>query len=180
MTAVAPVPCQRCGSTSYAGRLDSRRWCAECRACVLPLAQRWAWLGVALAAAAWIGGTVAIGVGVQRWIVLWSALGGLFCFAAFKIVRRVAFEVLQARGLPLPSERVVAEEAHLRWLQIVVGLLGGIALGWGLGGLASGFAVRPVGWTAIGVVLLWWALAARRKRTPGAPENEGDGSHIIE
>jgi hypothetical protein len=40
----------------------------------------------------------------ERWIVAWAALGGLLCFAAFKISRRVAFEVIQARATPLPPD----------------------------------------------------------------------------
>ncbi|HEX2093880.1 MAG TPA: hypothetical protein VHG28_15865 [Longimicrobiaceae bacterium] len=66
------------------------------------------------------------------------------------------------------------------WISVVVAVLGGIALGLGVGRLLSAFSVTAVVWTVIGVVLLWWAISDTRKSRPGTPESETDGSHTIE
>lgn len=71
-------------------------------------------------------------------------------------------------------------EAGFRWLHILLATLGGAALGYGLARLAGGGVLAGAVWTGLGVVLLWWAFAARRKRLPATPESEHDGSHTIE
>jgi hypothetical protein len=68
-----------------------------------------------------------------------------------------------------------------RWSRVVVAVLGGVALGFGLGRLVlGGERIAGTVWTVLGVILLWWALLWRRKQIPGAPESEADGTHTIE
>ena len=72
-------------------------------------------------------------------------------------------------------------DPRLRWLYVLIGTLGGVALGFGIGALAArGVSVQAILWTGLGVVLLWWSLSAKRKTTRGTPEDESDGTHTIE
>ena len=67
------------------------------------------------------------------------------------------------------------------WVPVAVAVVGGLALGLGLGGLlARVFTLGTVVWTVLGVVLLWWAISDFRKARPDNPESETDGSHTIE
>jgi hypothetical protein len=67
------------------------------------------------------------------------------------------------------------------WINTIAGVLGGVVLGSGIGWLARYGTPGAAAWTVLGVVILWWAFADRRKRIPGTPENEADGErHTIE
>jgi hypothetical protein len=66
------------------------------------------------------------------------------------------------------------------WINIVAAVVGGMALGYGLGTLPGGIEVPGVVWTLFGLILLWWTLSDRRKARRGTPESEADGSHTIE
>lgn len=66
------------------------------------------------------------------------------------------------------------------WITIAIAVVGGIALGYGVGGLLARFDVFSLVWTVLGVILLWWAISDSRKARRGTPESEADGSHTIE
>lgn len=66
------------------------------------------------------------------------------------------------------------------WINVAVAVLGGIALGWGIGRLAAELTLWAMVWTLLGFVLLWWAISDARKASPGTPESERDGSHTVE
>ena len=66
------------------------------------------------------------------------------------------------------------------WVNIVAAIVGGMALGYGLGSLPGGITVVGIVWTVIGLLLLWWALVDRARAKRGTPESERDGSHTIE
>ena len=66
------------------------------------------------------------------------------------------------------------------WVNVVGAVVGGMALGYGLGSLPGGITVVGVVWTVIGLLLLWWTLVDRARTQRGAPESERDGSHTIE
>jgi hypothetical protein len=67
------------------------------------------------------------------------------------------------------------------WVNVVAGIVGGLILGLGVGWLARYGTIGALAWTLLGVVILWWAFADRRKRMPGTPESEVDGKrHTIE
>ncbi|MDQ3556952.1 MAG: hypothetical protein M3409_09265 [Gemmatimonadota bacterium] len=71
-------------------------------------------------------------------------------------------------------------DRRLRWLYVAIGLLGGVALGVGLGELRFAVTLRAAFWTVLGVVLLWWSFAARRKAPGASPEGEPSGTHTID
>jgi hypothetical protein len=56
-------------------------------------------VGAGLALLIFWGGTLGLGLPVERWIVGWAALGGILAFVAFKISRRMAFEVIQSHAI---------------------------------------------------------------------------------
>ena len=66
------------------------------------------------------------------------------------------------------------------WVNVAAAVVGGLALGYGLGTLPGGVTVYGLVWTVLGFILLWWTLVDRRKSRPGTPESEADGSHTIE
>jgi len=62
----------------------------------------------------------------------------------------------------------------------ILAVLGGIVFLMGAGWLALGMMVRGSVFTLLGFILLWWAVAERRKDRVGTPESEANGSHTIE
>jgi phage shock protein PspC (stress-responsive transcriptional regulator) len=67
-----------------------------------------------------------------------------------------------------------------QWINVVAGVAGGIAFGWGIGQLVAGVTVAASAWVIIGLIVLWWAFVDRRKARRGTPESEMDGTHTIE
>ena len=70
--------------------------------------------------------------------------------------------------------------SRARWLNTAAAAVGGLAFGIGLAQLVFGISIAATAWTVIGLIILWWALADRRKWRRGTPESETDGSHTIE
>lgn len=66
------------------------------------------------------------------------------------------------------------------WINVVAAVVGGLALGWGVGQLVMAVTLAATAWTVIGVILLWWALSDYRKYRDGTPESETHGGHTIE
>lgn len=66
------------------------------------------------------------------------------------------------------------------WINIVAAVLGGLLLGLGIGRMTHAPSIPAGIWTVLGLILLWWALADRRRARRGTPESEADGSHTIE
>jgi hypothetical protein len=66
------------------------------------------------------------------------------------------------------------------WVNVVAAVVGGVALGYGLGTLPGGITAGGVLWVLMGLILLWWTLIDRRKTREDTPESEMDGSHTIE
>jgi hypothetical protein len=66
------------------------------------------------------------------------------------------------------------------WVNVLAAIVGGLALGIGIGRMIVDFTLLAGVWAIIGFLLLWWALSDRRTSQPGTPESEQDGSHTIE
>jgi hypothetical protein len=66
------------------------------------------------------------------------------------------------------------------WINVAAGVVGGIALGLGLGRLYFGSTLAGVFWAVAGFLLVGWAVFDRRAATPGAPESEERGGHTVE
>jgi hypothetical protein len=99
VSTVGPPPvCRNCGREIEDGKLDQEGWCAQCRGEVIRRAT-WPAVGLAvlvgvlhLAAMAWAGGFASV------FMIFWLALGAALSYVAFKVGRRVAFEVIRARA----------------------------------------------------------------------------------
>ena len=99
----ATSPCRNCGRMYPPGELTGG-WCAECRAEVVRRATLPARVSAAVFAALLVALLVWLGGFESRFLVLWLALSALATFAAYKVARRVAFEVVRARGVTPPSQ----------------------------------------------------------------------------
>lgn len=66
------------------------------------------------------------------------------------------------------------------WIDVIAAIVGGIALGYGIGRLAVGFTVASGVWTILGLILLWWALSDRRRTRRKPPRADAMRSHTVE
>ena len=83
--------------------LDARGWCPECRAAVIARARPWAIAAGLLAGVASLVAVVLLVSPTLRIpVVVWVVVAGAIYFVTFRVVRRVAFEVIRGRGVPPP------------------------------------------------------------------------------
>ena len=98
-----PAACPNCGRPHPRESLDARGWCPECRAAVIARARPW---GIAAGVLAGVASLVAIVLLVSPTlripVVVWVVVAGAIYFVTFRVVRRVAFEVIRGRGVPPP------------------------------------------------------------------------------
>lgn len=66
------------------------------------------------------------------------------------------------------------------WVNVAAGVVGGIAMGMGVGRLYFGFTMGGLLWAVLGFLLVGWAVFDRRKFRRGTPESEVDGGRTIE
>lgn len=93
-----PTACSRCGREPGEGKLDSRGWCAECREEVVRRATLPAYGVAGVVAAAYLGVMAWAGGFASTFVVFLLALGAILGFVAFKVARRVAFDLVRARS----------------------------------------------------------------------------------
>jgi hypothetical protein len=97
------VECRNCGREVPRLDVDRQFWCADCRDVVVSRATVWARLS---AVAVTVGVIIWISTGVlttQRFLVLWMLMVAAIYLLVYKIVRRIAFEVIRSRGVPPPE-----------------------------------------------------------------------------
>jgi hypothetical protein len=95
----APDPCTRCGYVfTNDESADAHGWCSACRARVVRTAGRIALVPAVLLGFGWFWLLLHLDLMESRWIIGLLALGGLLSWVAFKVGRRVSFEVLSAQG----------------------------------------------------------------------------------
>lgn len=101
MTKHPLAACRRCGGEIAAGRADDDDGvCAECRAEVVRRATPVAFAAGVLAALLYLavlGWTGALAT--TNFVVFWLALGALFAYGTYKVVRRIAFDVIRTRAV---------------------------------------------------------------------------------
>jgi hypothetical protein len=96
--------CRICGRTAE-GSPDYHGVCAQCRAEVVRRSTRWALLPAAAVAALYVWLLTATGMFESRFMVVWVALGVALAYVAFKIARRVLFDVIRSRGVRLRARK---------------------------------------------------------------------------
>ena len=95
----ALAACRRCGRAPDEGKLDAEEWCAECRAGVVKRATPVAFAAAVLFAVLYLVALTWTGaLESTNFLVFWLALGALLAFGTYKVVRRVAFDVIRSRA----------------------------------------------------------------------------------
>jgi hypothetical protein len=80
------------------------RWCPACRQQVVRRSARWA-RAIAILATLGVGLWIALTIRPTRFMVVWMAILIAIYVLVSRIVQRVAFEIIRARGVPAPEEK---------------------------------------------------------------------------
>lgn len=99
---VTPRACSNCGRPLTGDEHGPTPLCAACKRAIVRRATPWAHIIGALVGLAAVFGIATIFPQYIRFLVGWLTIGGLIYFVTFKVVRRAAFEVIRARGVPVP------------------------------------------------------------------------------
>lgn len=95
--------CRNCGHRVTGEEADRQGWCTACRAVVV---RRSAWLA-AIPALLVLGGYLWLlnrfGLFQSTFLIVFMALGAGLTWVAFKVARRVFFDVIRARGVKPPT-----------------------------------------------------------------------------
>ena len=90
--------CAVCGTEAEEGALDDAGWCAACRETLVRRSGRWALLPAAVVALLYAWLVVWVKLMQSPLMIFWVALGLVLAFVAYKVGRRVAFDVLRDRA----------------------------------------------------------------------------------
>jgi hypothetical protein len=95
--------CANCEREVPEDELDRFRWCGECRRVVVRRASVWARI-IGIAAAALLATWIVLAISPSgRFLVGWMAIIAATYYLSFKISRRVAFDLIRARGITPPE-----------------------------------------------------------------------------
>jgi hypothetical protein len=97
--------CENCGRPAARSGLDDAGWCERCRAAVIRRATIYARGAAALLflLGGWL--LVAFVHPGARSLILWLILLCALCLLVYRLVRRVAFELVRSSGVPPPPDR---------------------------------------------------------------------------
>ncbi|HEU0302921.1 MAG TPA: hypothetical protein VFR37_25940 [Longimicrobium sp.] len=93
-----PFDCARCGTRVRGERPDDARWCTACRRALIERAARLAWVPAIVVALLYLVLLMWSGLLGSPMMAFWLALGAVLAFVAFKVGRRVFFDVLRGRA----------------------------------------------------------------------------------
>ncbi|HEX8392549.1 MAG TPA: hypothetical protein VF665_09365 [Longimicrobium sp.] len=94
----APFDCSACGRHREGERPDDDGRCASCRGVIIRRASLWAWVPAVLLAAGYLWLLLTWDLLESTAMVFFLALGAGLAFVAWKIGRRVAFDMLVTRS----------------------------------------------------------------------------------
>lgn len=103
MTAADTFVCRNCGRPRE-GSPDPAGWCAPCRRVLVARTLLPAGVTTVLFVVLLLTLLGWMGAFESRFMVAWTALAALLSLAVWKVSRRVAFEVMRARGSIEPKE----------------------------------------------------------------------------
>lgn len=96
--------CRNCGDhMNEAAAPDHHGWCKGCRAVVVKRSSAWALIPAVLLVAAYVWMLGYFGLFDSMFVIVWIALGLGLGWVAFKVARRVLFDVIRNRGVKPPS-----------------------------------------------------------------------------
>jgi hypothetical protein len=93
-----PFDCARCGKHVHGEMPDDARWCAACRRGLIERSARLAWMPAVVVALLYLALLMWSGLLESPMMAFWLALGAVLAFVAFKVGRRVFFDVLRGRA----------------------------------------------------------------------------------
>lgn len=91
--------CRNCGRHLTDAAPDHHGWCKACRALVVRRSSMWALLPALLLVAAYVWMLGYFGLFDSMFVIVWIALGLGLGWVAFKVARRVLFDVIRNRGV---------------------------------------------------------------------------------
>lgn len=95
--------CRNCRHTLKGEKPDAHGWCAACRRVVVRRSSRLAVLPAVLIGALYVWLMSWAGLYDSTFLIVWIALGAALVWVAYKISRRVFFDVVRARGVTPPT-----------------------------------------------------------------------------
>jgi hypothetical protein len=93
-----PFDCARCGRNVKGEKPDDAKWCGSCRQALIARSARLAWIPAAVVAALYLWLIAWSGLLESPMMAFWLVLGAVLAFVAFKVGRRVFFDVLRGRA----------------------------------------------------------------------------------
>jgi hypothetical protein len=93
-----PFDCARCGRHVEGEKADDAKWCASCRQRLIDQSARLAWIPAVVVAALYLWLIAWSGLLESPMMAFWLVLGAVLGFVAFKVGRRVFFDVLRGRA----------------------------------------------------------------------------------
>lgn len=93
-----PFDCARCRRNVTGEKPDDAKWCAACRKALISRSARMAWIPAAVVAALYLWLIAWSGLLESPMMAFWLVLGAVLAFVAFKVGRRVFFDVLRGRS----------------------------------------------------------------------------------
>jgi len=97
--------CRQCGKRVQGASVDRRGWCKECRGEVVRRSGGWAILPALLVTAGYFWLLNAFDLFRSNFVIVFIALGVAIAWLAFKIARRVFFDVIRGRRLRVRQPR---------------------------------------------------------------------------
>jgi hypothetical protein len=94
--------CRECGKTLRGESADRRGWCRACRAAIVRRSGAWAVVPAVLLAAGYLWLIDHFDLFRSNFLIVWIALGVGLTWLAFKIARRVLFDVFRGRASRRP------------------------------------------------------------------------------
>lgn len=92
-----PFDCRKCGLSIRGQKADDAGWCEACRKELIRHSTRRAYLPAAAVAALFLWLLWWSGLLESPLMAFWVALGGVITFVAYKVARRVLFDLLRGR-----------------------------------------------------------------------------------
>ena len=93
-----PFDCARCSKRVQGEKPDDARWCAACRRALIERSSRLAWIPAVIVAALYLWLLAWSGLLESPMMAFWLVLGAVLGFVAYKVGRRVFFDVLRGRA----------------------------------------------------------------------------------
>ncbi|HEX6749508.1 MAG TPA: hypothetical protein VF092_19585 [Longimicrobium sp.] len=97
--------CRSCGRTITGETPDSHGWCKACRAAVVRRSTIMAVFPGVVVLALYLWLLDHFGLWDSTFLIVWIALGLALGYVAFKVARRVFFDVVRSRGVRVRARR---------------------------------------------------------------------------